>query len=136
MLCNHEGASKREPYKFTGKEEDIEVGLSYFGARYYSTALGRWMSPDAVTIHDLGGDLNPYAYVHCTPLMGVDPDGNYAGWDDLAAFGVGFVTSAVTQLVQNGKSTSRMRSWTEPRPGRACTSDLGARPLCRQVAMP
>ncbi len=61
------------------------------------------MSPDAVTIHDLGGDLNPYAYVHGTPLMGVDPDGNYAGWDDLAAFGVGFVTSAVTQYVQNGK---------------------------------
>jgi len=45
--------SFREPYKFSGKEEDIEVGLSYFGARYYSTALGRWMSPDAVTIHDL-----------------------------------------------------------------------------------
>jgi len=34
------------------------------------------MSPDAVTIHGLGSDPNPYAYVYGSPLMGVDPDGN------------------------------------------------------------
>ena len=28
--------ASREEYKFTGKEEDIEVGLTYFGARYYA----------------------------------------------------------------------------------------------------
>ncbi|RMF54607.1 MAG: hypothetical protein D6748_16235 [Calditrichaeota bacterium] len=27
--------------KFTGKERDSETGLDYFGARYYSPALGR-----------------------------------------------------------------------------------------------
>ncbi|MDX2054440.1 MAG: RHS repeat-associated core domain-containing protein [Polyangiaceae bacterium] len=86
--------------KFTGKEEDIEVGLSYFGARYYSTALGRWMSPDAVTIHDLQGDANPYAYVHGSPLMGVDPDGNFAQMAIGAI--VGAVVSTVTQLAVNG----------------------------------
>jgi len=92
--------SFREPYKFSGKEEDIEVGLSYFGARYYSTALGRWMSPDAVTIHDLKGDANPYAYVHGSPLMGVDPDGNFAQmfWGAV----IGAVVSTVTQFAVNG----------------------------------
>ena len=30
----------REPYKWTGKEDDIELGLTYFGARYYSPYLG------------------------------------------------------------------------------------------------
>jgi RHS repeat-associated protein len=55
-------ASFREDYKFTGKEEDIEVGATYFGARYYNAHLGRFMSPDPLTIHGMGADLNPYAY--------------------------------------------------------------------------
>ena len=33
-------------YKFTGKERDTETGLDYFGARYYGSNMGRWMSPD------------------------------------------------------------------------------------------
>src|SRR5262249_10178890 len=38
--------SFREPRKFSGKEDDAEVGLTYFGKRYLSNGLGRWMSPD------------------------------------------------------------------------------------------
>ena len=30
----------------TGKERDAESGNDYFGARYYSSAMGRFMSPD------------------------------------------------------------------------------------------
>jgi len=30
----------------TGKERDAESGLDYFGARYYGSSMGRWMSPD------------------------------------------------------------------------------------------
>ncbi|HXS11613.1 MAG TPA: RHS repeat-associated core domain-containing protein, partial [Acidobacteriaceae bacterium] len=33
-------------YKFTGKERDTESGLDYFGARYYASSMGRFMSPD------------------------------------------------------------------------------------------
>jgi RHS repeat-associated protein len=33
-------------YKFTGKERDTESGLDYFGARYYSSAHGRFLSMD------------------------------------------------------------------------------------------
>ena len=65
----------REPYKFTGKEEDIEVGATYFGARYYNARLGRFMSADPLAIHGLGGDLNPYAYVGGRLLSHVDPFG-------------------------------------------------------------
>jgi RHS repeat-associated protein len=32
--------------KFTGKERDTETGLDYFGARYMSSAQGRFTSPD------------------------------------------------------------------------------------------
>ena len=67
--------SAREAFKFTGKEEDIEVGATYFGARYYQARLGRWMSADPLTIHGLGGDLNPYAYVAGRVMSSVDPFG-------------------------------------------------------------
>jgi RHS repeat-associated protein len=67
--------SFREDYKFTGKEEDIEVGIQYFGARYYAPRLGRWMSADPLTIHGLGADLNPYAYVGGRVLSSRDPWG-------------------------------------------------------------
>ena len=65
----------REDYKFTGKEDDVEVGLTYFGARYYSPQLGRWISPDPLAIHGGGGDLNPYAYVHGRVTTATDPTG-------------------------------------------------------------
>ena len=38
-----EPSNAEEPYGFTGKEEDKEVGLHYFGARYYSSYVGRWI---------------------------------------------------------------------------------------------
>jgi RHS repeat-associated protein len=61
----------------TGKERDTESGLDYFGARYYGSNMGRFMSPD-----DDGGHLedpqtlNKYAYVGNNPLSRTDPDGH------------------------------------------------------------
>jgi RHS repeat-associated protein len=96
----------RETYKFGGKEEDVEVGLAYFGARYLSLGLGRWISPDPVTIHALRGDLNPYAYVAGRPLVAVDPDGREIF--TLIAIGIavgaliGGASSAVSQYSATG----------------------------------
>jgi RHS repeat-associated protein len=71
-------------YKFTGKERDAESGLDYFGARYYSSNMGRWMSPDwadkpeAVPYSDLHDpqSLNLYGYVRNNPLSRADADGH------------------------------------------------------------
>jgi RHS repeat-associated protein len=63
------------PERFTGKVEDAAVGLVYFGARYYLPALGRWASPDPLTIHALGADPNPYAYVSGALSSARDPNG-------------------------------------------------------------
>jgi RHS repeat-associated protein len=65
----------REPYKFTGKEDDVSLGITYFGARYYSPYLETWMSPDPLAIHGVSGDLNPYAYVHGRVTAVTDPTG-------------------------------------------------------------
>ncbi len=68
--------SFREDYKFTGKEEDEEVGLQYFGKRFFAPGLGRWISPDPLAVHAPGeADLNLYAYVHGGVLRAIDPVG-------------------------------------------------------------
>jgi len=71
-------------YKFTGKERDGESGLDEFGARYYSSALGRFTIPDwaakpvSVPYADFGNpqSLNLYAYVGNNPLLHADLDGH------------------------------------------------------------
>jgi len=101
--------SFREPVKFSGKEEDVEVGLAYFGARYLSLGLGRWMSPDLVTLHDLKGDPNPYAYAHGRPIVAIDPDGNFAF---LAVFLISIIVSVVVNVaVQSNDVGFENISW-------------------------
>lgn len=80
--------STNDPYMFTGKERDQESGLDYFGARYYASNMGRFMSPDYNDIDD-GPDpipyanprnpqsLNLYTYVGNNPVSNVDDDGHY-----------------------------------------------------------
>src|SRR5437016_11183309 len=71
-------------YKFTGKKRDNETGLDYFGARYYSNGLGRWVSADwsavpvPVPYADFGDpqSLNLYSYVRNLPTTKVDADGH------------------------------------------------------------
>ena len=83
----------------TGKERDAESGNDYFGARYYSSAMGRWMSPDwsakaepvPYAKLDNPQSLNLYAYVLNNPLKGIDPDGH------VCIFGHGSTCSYNTQ---------------------------------------
>src|SRR5690606_2009052 len=66
-------ANFREDYRFTGKEEDVEVGLQYFGKRFLNPLLGRWISADPLAVHAPGeADLNLYAYVSGHVLRATD----------------------------------------------------------------
>lgn len=70
------GPREREDYGFTGKEADVEVGLTYFGKRYLVPQAGRWLSPDPLALHVPGkADLNLYAYVRGRVFTSVDPFG-------------------------------------------------------------
>jgi RHS repeat-associated protein len=64
---------------FTGKERDAESGLDYFGARYYGSNMGRFMSPDpsGLVFADPTNpqSFNLYSYVLNNPLVNVDPNG-------------------------------------------------------------
>jgi RHS repeat-associated protein len=57
VLADMEVSPKR--YRYTGMERDEENRLSYHGARYYVTWLGRWASCDPI---GLAGGSNLYAY--------------------------------------------------------------------------
>ena len=71
-------------HHFTQKERDAESGLDYFFARYYSSGLARFMTPDwaakpAAVPYATFGDpqtLNLYAYVNNNPNTGIDVDGH------------------------------------------------------------
>ena len=60
------------PYQFTGREND-GTGLYYYRARYYSSALSRFISQDPIGLG--GGDLNFYTYAGNSPANQSDPSG-------------------------------------------------------------
>jgi RHS repeat-associated protein len=73
------GGTDNPRQKFTGKERDTESGLDYFGERYFSSAQGRFTSPDSMLAKkDWLVDpqrWNKYAYIRNNPLRYVDPNG-------------------------------------------------------------
>ncbi|MGC2548139.1 MAG: RHS repeat-associated core domain-containing protein, partial [Silvibacterium sp.] len=82
---------------YTGKERDAESGLDYFGARYYASSMGRFMSPDwavkstPVPYAELSDpqSLNLYSYVRNNPLSRSDKDGHCDAPTNLKAGQVG-----------------------------------------------
>jgi len=91
LACRFSAASEDTSIS-TGKERDVESGNDYFGARYYGSSMGRFMSPDPLPwISWQGADkddrarfaeyianpqnLDLYAYVRNNPLIFTDPTG-------------------------------------------------------------
>jgi RHS repeat-associated protein len=83
--------ASRNDYEFTGKERDNESGLDNFGARYYESYIGRFMTPDWAAkptsiryadFKDPPQTLNQYGYVRNNPLFRADLDG-HGFWDSV-----------------------------------------------------
>jgi RHS repeat-associated protein len=82
-----QGAADATEHHFTTKERDAESGLDYFYARYYSSDLARFMTPDwaaaptAVPYATFGDPqtLNLYAYVNNNPNSQIDLGGHDYG---------------------------------------------------------
>jgi RHS repeat-associated protein len=74
-----EGGQKRASYGppciriLSTKYHDTETDLYYYGYRYYSSELGRWLNRDPI---EEEGGLNLYGYVGSNPINNID----YLGW--------------------------------------------------------
>jgi RHS repeat-associated protein len=71
-----------QPYQFSTKPYDAQTGLSFYGYRFYSPVLGRWLNRDPVG--EKGG-FNLYGFVGNNPANRIDPYGldessGYAGF--------------------------------------------------------
>jgi RHS repeat-associated protein len=74
-------ADDSTPLHFTGKERDTESGNDYFGARYYASSMGRFLSPDPSQLY-YADPTNPqsfnlYSYALNNPLTKGDQTGLY-----------------------------------------------------------
>jgi RHS repeat-associated protein len=102
-------AADATEHHFTGKERDAESGNDYFGARYYASSMGRFMSPDWSAKEepvpyaklDNPQTLNLYAYVGNNPMIHIDADGHC--WPQSLCNAV----SNATQKVMNGVATGK-----------------------------
>lgn len=90
--------------KFTGQEYDEELGLYYYGARYYDPAIGRFISADSVVPSASDAQsFNRYSYVRDNPIVYVDPTGHFLDfigdffssiWQGISAVGSAIATVA------------------------------------------
>ncbi len=97
---------------FTGKERDAETNNDYFGARYFASTMGRFMSPDDGSGQDITNpqSLNMYSYVQNNPLTNTDPDGHTCQtnssdgnvYDDMDGNGCSTVDQQDAERLQNG----------------------------------
>lgn len=84
-------------HAFSAKERDVETGLSYFGARYYSSDLSIWLSVDPMS--DSLPYMTPFNYCKNSPILMKDPNGEFP-W--LVVWGLVEAGLAVYDAYQTG----------------------------------
>ena len=108
--------AEENPFRFSTKYTDDETDLVYYGYRYYSASLGRWINRDP---SEEKGGINLYVFVNNGPINLIDPSGLwiYYGYCRYISGGEGV-----------GVGQIRCRVWTE------CRAD-SSRELGELVAM-
>lgn len=69
--------SVTNPFRYSGREFDLETTLYYDRARYYDPSVGRFASEDPIGF--ASGEVNFYPYVSNSPLAFIDPFGLQEG---------------------------------------------------------
>ena len=116
---------------YTGQYNDAEIGIMYYNARYYSSVLGRFTSPDTMVPGISNSqNLNRFSYTLNNPINGTDPDGHVTKC--MSADGLGYkqgcnsskgpkkttirgrvvpATPAITQTTAITQNTSEYSDW-------------------------
>jgi RHS repeat-associated protein len=118
LACSGSTVAPTE-HHFTGKERDTESGNDYFGARYYGSTMGRFLSPDpsGLTHADITNpqSFNLYSYVYNNPLINIDPSGMECVWDDGSYDASDDPdTAAVDAFGQHSNCANQGGTWVDP----------------------
>ncbi len=124
-------AASAHPSISTGKERDAESGNDYFMARYYSSTMGRFMSPDWAAKAepvpyaklDNPQTLNLYAYMRNNPLGGTDPDGHCDWCQKLWNYANKKGWKTDEQVAQKGVNNNTVLVQTSSIPGNTDTKE-------------
>ena len=87
-------AAEANPFRFSTKYTDADTNLLYYGYRFYSPTLGRWLTRDPI---EEEGGLNLYGFARNLPLSYVDPFG--LDWKVRALGGVRMFLGAAGAIV-------------------------------------
>ncbi len=93
------------PFRFSTKYTDNETGLVYYGLRYYSPSLGRFINRD--TLGEKGG-VNLYGFTENNPLNSFD----YLGMITATINGAKYDVSAIPGVAFNPRSLPGGTIWT------------------------
>lgn len=87
---------------FTGQRYD-DIGLYYYGARYYDPEIGRFISPDTIIPNPTDPQsFNRYSYCLNNPLKYIDPTGHYTTEEAMSVPGLEWVDTEIVQEVIEG----------------------------------
>ncbi|OVE81157.1 hypothetical protein BVY03_04520 [bacterium K02(2017)] len=100
---DRENSSGRDvvAHQYTGQKRDEEIGLNYYGARYYDPKFGRFTQPDLVTLcgGKCGDGFNRYVYSLNNPILFIDITGAAPELPKTS-------TSGVSQAIGNSANNS------------------------------
>lgn len=74
VLHSTGAAAAENPFQFSTKHLDLDIGATYYGHRFYDASTGRWLSRDPLAESE---GANLYAFVTNDAINNVDPDGRY-----------------------------------------------------------
>ena len=85
------GNEIENPLRFPGQYYDKETGLHYNYFRFYDPSAGRYISSDPI---GLDGGVNTYGYVYQSPVVYVDPTGEFGVVGGALGVAAGAATAA------------------------------------------
>ena len=104
-----------QPFRFSTKRYDESLGISYYGYRFYSPALRRWINRDP--LGERGG-INLYGFVQNNPVNFIDPSGldtwsgaGVTGEVFMWIGGVAYTEGWVTNWETGQKCFIRTKAW-------------------------
>ncbi|HEV2835744.1 MAG TPA: RHS repeat-associated core domain-containing protein [Pyrinomonadaceae bacterium] len=128
------GVSDGMRQKFTSYERDLESGLDFAGARFYSSTHGRFTSVDPLMASAVTANpqtLNRYSYVTNSPLTLTDPSGMLAMTPGSGSSGTPHVTLFLNE--QTTEPEQPVEQSQQPRPVATVTGSLTNVPMCGET---